>query len=353
MIIKAFYGLTACCALIFFVFSYSAIAQQEDGFQHTVIDGEPSLRGSAIFDESMWVTGTNNSVWVSQDAGKHWHDRSVKSSINNDFRDIAVFDTQTAIVMSVGSGTQSSLYKTTDAGKSWQLLLKNQDEAGFFDSIAFWDQDNGLLMGDPVDGYYVVKRTQDGGKTWTRTEKTKLPSLISSEAAFAASGNTLIVGGNNKAWLTTGGKSASVYHSNDGGLSWLRKSVPLYRNTDTAGGYGLALNSDGDLFVVGGDYQQREKSYSNMARYNIIKSSWQRVDSGEHGLRSAMACSSLVCVATGKTGTDISYDQGNTWQSLVNPKYNNAGYFTLSAQNDRFLFAGAEGKVAVLTIPTE
>lgn len=91
MIITAFHSLTAFCVLTFFVFSHLAIAQQVDGFQHTLIDGKPSLRGSAIFDQSLWVTGTNNSVWVSQDGGKHWHDRSVKSSINNDFRDIAVF----------------------------------------------------------------------------------------------------------------------------------------------------------------------------------------------------------------------------------------------------------------------
>lgn len=353
MIITAFHSLTAFCVLTFFVFSHLAIAQQVDGFQHTLIDGKPSLRGSAIFDQSLWVTGTNNSVWVSQDGGKHWHDRSVKSSINNDFRDIAVFDTQTAIVMSVGSGKQSSLYKTTDAGKSWQLLLQNQDEAGFFDSIAFWDQDNGLLMGDPVDGYYVVKRTQDGGKTWTRTDKVNLPSLIPSESAFAASGNTLIVGKDNQAWLTTGGKSASVYHSNDGGLFWLRKSVPLYRSADTAGGYGLALNSDDDLFVVGGDYLQRDKNYPNMARYDVIKNRWKHVKSGDRGLRSAMACNAFACIATGKTGSDISYDQGNTWQPLANPKYDNTGYFTLSASNARFLFAGSEGKVAVLIIPTE
>ncbi|MBB1434750.1 hypothetical protein H5201_10555 [Pseudoalteromonas sp. SG43-6] len=127
----------------------------------------------------------------------------------------------------------------------------------------------------------------------------------------------------------------------------------MYRSADTAGGYGLALNSDDDLFVVGGDYLQRDKNYPNMARYDVIKNRWKHVKSGDRGLRSAMACNAFACIATGKTGSDISYDQGNTWQPLANPKYDNTGYFTLSASNARFLFAGSEGKVAVLIIPTE
>lgn len=335
------------------MFNNVVVAKSVGHFQHAVLNGEPSLRGSAIFANSLWVTGTNSSVWVSQDGGKHWHDRSVKSSEQNDFRDIAVFDSNTAIVMSVGLGKQSSLYKTTDAGKSWQLLYQNTDTTGFFDSIAFWDRDNGLLMGDPVDGFYVVKRTSDGGKTWHRVSKTKLPSLHSNEAAFAASGNTLIVGNNGQAWLTTGGKAASVYHSSDTGLSWQRKAVPLYQKTSTAGGYGLALNVNNDLFVVGGDYQQRDKIYPNMAKYEKAKQHWQTVDSGNHGLRSAMACNKLACIATGKTGIDISYNQGNTWQELKNPKYNHTGYYTLAATNDYFLFAGANGKVAVLNTSVE
>ena len=183
--------------LVFLVFSSIVSSTHLDNspsWQHTVLPSYPSLRGSAMIDDSLWVSGNNNTVFVSQDAGKTWLDKSVGIPLKTGFRDIALFDGQTAIVMGVGSGEQSVLYKTIDGGDSWKLLYQNKDKEGFFDSIAFWDRNNGLLMGDPVGGFYVIKKTSDGGKTWRRININKIPKITEKEAAFAASGNTLIVG---------------------------------------------------------------------------------------------------------------------------------------------------------------
>jgi photosystem II stability/assembly factor-like uncharacterized protein len=316
-------------------------------WQHTTLPNTPSLRGSAIIGDSLWVSGSNNAVFVSQDAGKTWVDKSVKTLLKTDFRDIALFDSKTAIVMGVGSGDQSVLYKTVDGGNSWQLLYQNKDRAGFFDSIAFWDRNNGLLMGDPVDGFYVIKKTTDGGKTWRRIKIVNLPKFINKEAAFAASGNTLVVGEKGKAWLTTGGFSASVYSSDDFGETWQRAAVPLFSVTQTAGGYGLALNHQQQIFVVGGDYQQRSMSYPNIA--TLKNEQWQPVSTGQHGLRSAMSCQGNICIATGKTSSDISYNAGKNWQVLANShaKKDDKGFYTLASDGMMFLAAGADGKVGV------
>jgi photosystem II stability/assembly factor-like uncharacterized protein len=350
--------LIALCLLTIFIVSYNsyALTVSLPTWQLTSLPNAPSLRGSAVKGNSLWVSGSNNAVFVSQDAGKTWLDKSVQSPIKTGFRDIALFNSQTAIVMGVGSGAQSVLYKTTDGGDHWQLLYQNKDKAGFFDSIAFWNEKNGLLLGDPVDGFYVIKRTTDGGKTWHRIAKKHLPKLLTNEAAFAASGNTLIVGKNGNAWLTTGGFSASVYKSHDFGESWQRDVVPLFNETQTAGGYGLALSytqqstqqERQQIFVVGGDYLQRSKSYSNMATF--LKGKWTTVATGQHGLRSAMSCQGNICISTGKTSSDISYNAGKTWQVLKNDKekVENKGFYTLASDNMLFLAAGAAGKVGVL-----
>ncbi|WP_206484990.1 YCF48-related protein [Thalassotalea sp. G2M2-11] len=342
-------------SLLSLCISFIAVAKQTVSipqWQHTSITGEPSLRGSAMIADSLWVTGIDNSVFVSQDGGLTWSNKSVVHSLITDFRDIALFDSQTAIVMGVGSGQQSVLFKTQDGGNTWQLIYQNTDKQGFFDSIAFWDEAKGLLLGDPVDGYYVVKKTLDGGKTWRRISQDNLPVILDKEAAFAASGNTLIVGKNGNAWITTGGFAASVYESDDFGETWQRMSVPLYQQTQTAGGYGLALNHHSQLFVLGGDYQQRRAKYPNMA--TKIAGKWQKVNSGEHGLRTAMACQGAICIATGKTGNDISFDHGLTWQKLSNnTKVEDKGFYTLAADDDKFLFAGAKGQVAVLNFSTK
>ena len=55
------------------------LANTQLNWQHVNIPSQPSLRGSAIAGNSLWVTGTNNSVWVSQDGGKNWQNRSVKN----------------------------------------------------------------------------------------------------------------------------------------------------------------------------------------------------------------------------------------------------------------------------------
>ena len=316
-------------------------------WEHTVLPNAPSLRGSAMINDSLWVSGNNNTVFVSQDAGKTWLDKSVDIPLKTGFRDIALFDSKTAIVMGVGSGEQSVLYKTIDGGDSWELLYQNIDKEGFFDSIAFWDRNNGLLMGDPVDGFYVIKKTSDGGKTWCRININKIPKITEKEAAFAASGNTLIVGEQGKAWLTTGGFSASVYSSEDFGESWKRHVVPLFSETQTAGGYGLALNHQQQIFVVGGDYEQRPASYPNISTFT--NNQWKSVSAGQHGLRSAMSCQGDICITTGKTSSDISHNAGKSWQVLANPEgeKDDKGFYTLTSSKMMFLAAGSEGKVGI------
>jgi len=318
-------------------------------WQLAQMPNNPSLRGSAVINDSLWVSGSNNSVFVSQDAGKTWQDKSVKQEVKTDFRDIALFDKNSAIVMGVGSGNQSILYKTTDGGDSWQLLYQNKDKNGFFDSIAFWNEQQGLLFGDPIDGFYVINITQDGGKTWRRVAKNLLPEMLEKEAAFAASGNTLIVGKQGKAWLTTGGFSASVYLSVDFGESWQRNVVPIYSETQTAGGYGLALNRHQQIFVFGGDYLQRPAKYANLATYH--SGEWHKINAGENGLRTAMTCQSSICLMTGQTGNDISFNSGKTWSEFRSAKKgaSDHGFYTIAGDNMLFLAAGANGNIGVLS----
>lgn len=302
-----------------------------------------SFRGSDANAQSLWVSGSKNTVLKSLNSGKSWQNVSVKSSTTFDFRDVEAFNGLEAIVMGAGSGKKSTLFKTVDGGKSWQLLYENKEPKGFFNSIDFWDKNTGLMLGDPVNGFYVVLKTLDGGKTWRRINKNKLPKMLPNEAAFAASGNTLITGEEGNAWIVTGGFSASVYKSEDFGESWERIAVPLYSQTQTSGAYALAINSKGDVFALGGDYKKRSDTYQNIS--SNMTGVFKRTKSGQKGLRTAMVCYKKTCLATGKKGTDISFDNGKNW-TLLNSN-DHQGYYTMASWHNVVVAAGEKGKVAV------
>ncbi|MCJ8321619.1 MAG: oxidoreductase [Colwellia sp.] len=320
-------------------------------WQHYQLPIKSELRGSDATDKTLWVVGDKNAVFISKDHGTSWQDISPKMKIKaNDgktlaynFRDIEVFNETTAMVMSVGSGAESTLQITRDQGKTWQVLRTNKEAKGFYDSIGFWDENNGVMIGDPINGHFVIELTKDQGKTWQRISIDKLPVITEKEAAFAASGNTLIVGDMGEIWLATGGLSASVYHSTDFGQTWTKSSVSLENTTETSGGYALGLNSQQQVFALGGNYLKRDGHYNNVV--TRVNNHWQVVENGGHGLRTAMSCVKSTCISTGKLSSDISTDHGKSWQV-----FSNHGFYTLASNNKSILAAGSAGKVAVLMI---
>jgi len=338
--------------VVFFVFSQSTVflnasemhATNQLTWKVQQLPGSPSLRATSVYGGTLWVAGTQGKIFKSLDEGNSWIDISLNDQ-TLDIRDIEVFDQNTAIAMSAGDGKQSNLFKTINGGKTWFVLLTNQDKKGFYDSIDFWNNNTGLLLGDPVDGYFVILKTDNAGQSWHRIKSNNLPSPKPKEIAFAASGNTLITGPDGQAWVSLGGFSAAVYYSRDFGETWVRQSVPLYNKTATSGAYALSLNQDFDIFVLGGDYQNRPGAYLNVARFNKTKGKWVVVDNNRSGLRTAMTCLQAICIATGKTASDISTDMGHSWTH-----FSEEGFYTLASSGSLILAAGHDGRVATIKL---
>jgi photosystem II stability/assembly factor-like uncharacterized protein len=331
-------------ALLSFISSIHAENHQvANNWQSQLLNPQASFRGSAASKEMLWVAGSHSSAYVSFDQGKTWLNRSPTLNQSDDFRDVEILDEQTVVLMSAGTGEKSRLLISHDQGKHWQLLYQNTAPTGFFDSIAFIDNQRGVLLGDPVDGHFVVSITYDQGKHWQRISPQKLPAKQPTEAAFAASGNTIIANQQRIAF-TTGGFSSFVYLSDDFGQTWHKYNANLYQQTATAGGYALALNSNRQLFVLGGDYQRRQGVYANLAQLSADE--FIANASSQHGLRTAMACYASLCLATGKLSTDISIDNGNNWHA-----FSQNGFYTLTQYNGLFLAAGADGAIGLWHVP--
>lgn len=170
--------------------------------QWTIQDSRTTadLRGVDFVGNGVaWASGTHGTVLRTEDMGFVWQVCTVPPGAEKlDFRGVQGFDANTAIVMSSGAGDQSRLYETTDGCQTWKLLFSNPDKDGFWDTLWFDKRKRegsrpvfGELLGDPVGGSYTLFHTYDGGRSWIRQSNPGLHADGSKTGAFAASNSNI------------------------------------------------------------------------------------------------------------------------------------------------------------------
>lgn len=293
-----------------------------------------------------WVGGTGGTFVRTADGGRSWQTGTVPDAQTCDFRDVQAIDAQTAILMSAGPAEQglARLYKTTDAGRTWSLLYQTQQPGVFFDGLDFWDDKHGIVFGDPVEGKWYVLTTADGGQTWQPVPPAALPTMLPSEAAFAASGTSLAVQGKRHVWIASGGGAASrVFRSADRGQTWSVATVLLPAG-DATGLFGMQFFSEKVGVVVGGNYKQECQTGPNVAITRDGGQTWQLTTPADPpGLKEAVALlpgDRLLTV--GPSGTSLSADQGQTWQRL-----DGEGFHSVACAKGTCYAVGAKGRVAI------
>jgi photosystem II stability/assembly factor-like uncharacterized protein len=295
-----------------------------------------------------WASGTGGTVVRTEDGGYMWQHCSIPPGAEKlDFRGIQAFDANTAIVMSSGPGDQSRIYKTTDGCQSWQLVFTNPDPTGFWDALRFDkaslpDKCFGTLVGDPVSGHFPIFLTFDCGDKWERQIRESPAALPSGEGLFAASNSSLVISASSLREIVTGGKGgarrmyfwvgrddtmqpdplhvapgANAFHYVSRG--WNVESLPDPTPAESSGAFSIAHGND-KVVIVGGDYSQPAKGMAwYEGSYNAAtKSPWRLSNSPPHGYRSAVAYDpgKKIWITVGPNGTDISTDDGRTWQPL-------------------------------------
>lgn len=305
------------------------------------------LRGVSIASETAaWASGANGAVLRTTDAGAHWQTVSVPGGEKLDFRDVQAIDGNTAYILSIGNADASRIYKTADAGKTWSLQFQNANPNAFFDGIAFWNASSGIAFSDPVDGKFLIIRTTDGGAHWNEVPPASIPPAIEGEAAFAASGTSIVTQGTAHAWIGSGGKAARVFRTTDAGLTWSVSATPIISGAAATGIFSVAFRDATNGVVVGGDYQKEKEPSANFAITQDGGKTWQ-AGSPLPGYRSAISYvrvgSGWDLVAAGPSGSDYSTDGGKTWKPI-----GDIGYDTLSflANLPTGFASGAAGRIA-------
>ncbi len=298
-----------------------------DRWQTQAVATRADFRGlSVVSSRGAWVSGTQGTYARTTDGGTTWSVGTVPGADKLDFRDVEAFGEATAYLLSAGPGDASRIYKTTDGGASWALQFQSTEPADFLDALAFWDEKNGLALGDPVKGKFQLLITADGGATWKRLEPKSLPPALPGEGAFAASGTCLVARGERDAWFVTGGaKVARVFHSGDRGQSWEVSETPVRAGTEAAGIFSIAFRDMRHGLVVGGDYRKPGEAGATSAITSDGGRTWTALNKGLP-YRSAVAWAKDRWVAVGTSGSDVSRDDGVTWEQLDRENYNSVGF---------------------------
>jgi len=328
--------------------------QMQDSGATAALRGIDSVNGTIA-----WASGTGGVVLRTTDAGGHWVKCATPDAAADgatlDFRGIQGFDAQTAFVMASGPGSKSRLYKTTDGCRTWELVFANPDAPqGFFDS--FWlNGIHGMLLGDPVAGRFAVFLTSNSGKTWKRDKHKGLDLHGRQLAAFAAS-NSCIPRGNGlfARAFAVGGTNGPVFfsrpvypHEELTGIlehvghkepPWKTYRVGLAGTSQSAGVFAVAFRypvttgicedcgfGENAIFMaVGGDYKNPNQGAGTAAWSADGGETWTPALKPPHGYRSAVEWSKSLrlWIAVGLNGSDISRDDGKTWQPLDDGQWN-------------------------------
>jgi photosystem II stability/assembly factor-like uncharacterized protein len=299
-----------------------------------------SLRGiSVVSDTVAWASGTRGTYVITADGGARWRAAQVPGVERLDFRAVQAIDRNTAWLMSIGTGTVSRVYKTTDGGATWKLLFTNPDAQGFFDCLRFWDARHGIVAGDGVDGALAVFTTEDGGEHWQRVH---MPAALDGEGAFAASNSSIALGAPGEAWIGTGGPNgARVFHVREGSVTVA--ATPIRSGAASTGIFSLAFADARRGMAVGGDYTKPADATANIAISTDGGANWTAPASGPAGFRSAVVYlpKHKAWLVTGTSGSDISFNDRQTWKTFDTGNYNALGF-----AGDAGWAVGPNGRIA-------
>jgi hypothetical protein len=130
--------------------------------------------------------------------------------------------------------------------------------------------------------------------------------------------------------IATGGKGgprvllSPMLAYNDSNKDCLAAELPLAGGSDSAGAFSIAFRDFKHGVVVGGDYKKPDDATRTAAWSDDGGRHWTAASKPPHGYRSAVAWypEANVWLAVGTNGSDISRDDGKTWQVLDDGKWN-------------------------------
>lgn len=324
------------------------LSGQEIHWKTIVPQTDASFRGLSVIDDSVvWVSGSKGWVGKSTNGGNDWKFVQVKGFEKSDFRTLHALDGNNAVIANAGS--PAYVMRTDDGGQTWKIVYQNKDTAAFFDGIDFWNNREGIIYGDPINGRMLILKTKDGGNTWQELRENSRPVLAEGEASFAASGTNIHCYGTDRVIIATGGKVSRLFVSNDKGATWKINTPPIIHGENTTGIFSFAFHNLNTGLIVGGNYKIDTLKTNHVFHTSDGGKHWLAPVTPTRGYRECVLyVNPKIVIATGPSGSDISYDGGTKWKALSDDK----GFHVVRKSRNGYLiiFAGSNGKISRLKL---
>ena len=158
-------------------------------------------------------------------------------------------------------------------------------------------------------------------------------------------GEKFTTAGGRDAWFGTGGDAvARVFHSSDRGQTWTVSATPMLSGP-TAGINALAFRDVQHGLAVGGDFLTPTVAPNSLALSDDGGDTWELVADAPNQYRSgATWVTGREAIIVGPTGSDVTFDQGRSWQP-----FDSGSFHTVDCAGGHACWAsGANGRVAYL-----
>lgn len=294
---------------------------------------------SVVDRSTIWVSGTEGKVGLTTDQGQHWKWTTVPGYDSCDWRTIVAFSNKRALLLNAGE--PAHLMLTTDAGETWKEVYTDNTKGIFFDGMAFRNGKEGIAIGDPIDGHFTMIRTGDSGKTWQPVPLAQRPEATEGEAIFAASGTSVRTLPDGKVCFVTGGTNSRFIK---GWNKWTPAKWDFTHGSGGKGAFSVAFADKLNGIAVGGDYMQDGDTTNNCLITRDGGLTWHQPTATTHGYKSCVQyLGRNIFVATGTSGTDISFDGGESWASISKEGFHVAG---VDAKGGSLIWLAGSKKIA-------
>jgi hypothetical protein len=220
--------------------------------------------------------------------------------------------------------------QSSDSGLVYSLSDKKSTmfNGVFLDGMDFYEK-NGFLMGDPINDTFSLFHSTNGGKSWLPCAGRVYSEK--GEAGFAASGSTVHCLNDSSFMFVSGGMNSRIFRTTNSGKSWLQNSIP-FQHSESSGPFSITYLDNEYYITVGGNYLNPSDTSSNCYITNNSGRTWTSPKKHPKGYRSCIINHKNILFTCGTNGLDYSLDRGLNWIA-----FNHLNYLSLTIYRDKLV----------------